>query len=176
MEKQGLVHIYEGDGKGKTTAAVGLAVRCAGAGGRVLFFQFLKDGSSSEIPILKTIPNIEVADPIPTTKFVFQMSEEEKMEMADLCHKKLGELQVLAASGKVDMMILDEVIHIVNFGFVSVDEMLSFIKNKPRSMELVLTGRDPKRELIDAADYVSEVRKIKHPYDRGIPARRMIEL
>ena len=98
------------------------------------------------------------------------------MEMADLCHKKLEELQVLAASDKVDMMILDEVIHIVNFGFVSVDEMLSFIKNKPQNMELILTGRDPKKELIDAADYVSEVRKIKHPYDKGIPARRMIEL
>ncbi len=176
MEQRGLVHIYEGDGKGKTTAAVGLAVRCAGAGGKVLFFQFLKDGSSSEISVLKSIPNIEVEDPIPGTKFVFQMSEEEKKEMGVLCRKKLEELQLMAVSGNIDMLVLDEAVLIVNFGFVSAEAMLSFIKNKPEHMELILTGRNPKPELIAAADYVSEVHKIKHPYDAGVPARKMIEL
>lgn len=176
MEQRGLVHIYEGDGKGKTTAAVGLAVRCAGAGGKVLFFQFLKDGSSSEISVLKSIPNIKVADPIPGTKFVFQMSEDEKKEMGIWCRRKLEELQLLAASGDIDMLVLDEAVPVVNFGFVSAESMLSFIKNKPEHMELVLTGRNPKPELIAAADYVSEVRKVKHPYDAGIPARKMIEL
>lgn len=176
MEQRGLVHIYEGDGKGKTTAAVGLAVRCAGAGGKVLFFQFLKDGSSSEISVLKSIPNIKVADPIPGTKFVFQMSEEEKKEMGVLCQKKLEELQAMAVSANIDMLVLDEAVHIVNFGLVSAEAMLSFIKNKPEHMELVLTGRNPGPELIAASDYVSEVRKIKHPYDAGVPARKMIEL
>lgn len=173
--EKGLIHIYAGDGKGKTTAAVGLSVRCAGAGGKVLFFQFLKDGSSSEIAILKTIPGIDVVDPIANTKFVFQMNEEEKKEYAKRCSDKLKELQEHIKKNNYDMIILDEVIHVVNYDFIQVSELLSFIEKRPYNTELILTGRNPKAALLEVADYVTEMAKIKHPYDNGIPARTMIE-
>ncbi|MGN0513668.1 MAG: cob(I)yrinic acid a,c-diamide adenosyltransferase [Lachnospiraceae bacterium] len=176
MKEKGLVHIYCGNGKGKTTAAVGLAVRCAGGGGKVLFYQFLKDGNSGEINILKNIPEIDVMETVDSAKFVFQMTPQEKSDMALLCRNKLEEISEILKNDEYDMLILDEVLHVVNFNFISPKDMLTFIKDKPEKLELVLTGYEPSEELTEAADYVSDICKVKHPFDKGIGARKLIEM
>ncbi len=169
----GLIHIYCGDGKGKTTAAVGLGVRCLGAGGKVLMFQFLKDGSSSEVQMLKK-SGIDVLDGMKEIKFTFSMTAEEKKEAKVFYNNILD--YIFKISPEYDMVILDEIMGAVSCGFISEEKILDFVKNKPENTELVMTGRNPSQSLIDLADYVSEVKKIKHPYDRGICARKAVEL
>lgn len=172
MEK-GLVHLYCGDGKGKTTAAVGLAVRCAGAGGRVLFYQFLKDGSSSEIAVLDGIEGITVLRGMQGIKFSFNMTDDEKKQAAEYYGNVLT---VLAENVKsCDMLVLDEVCAAVGLGFADKTAVLGLIKNRPPHTEIVLTGRNPCDELTAAADYITEMKKIRHPFDKGVCARKMIE-
>ena len=171
----GLVHIYCGDGKGKTTASVGLAVRCAGRGNRVLLVQFLKSRDSGELYSLARLPEIEVMRGKESKKFTFQMNAEEKHALL-LEHNKMFE-QVLAKVSSSDyaLLILDEVIGAINSGVFDESKLLAFLKSKPEDLEVVLTGRNPSAALVELADYVSEVRKVKHPMDRGIMAREGIE-
>lgn len=173
--EQGLIHIYCGNGKGKTTAALGLALRCAGSGNKVLIAQFLKSRPTGELTSLKYVPNIEIMRGKEIMKFTFQMSEEEKKQVL-LEHEQLFDCVVkMCEEGKIDLLVLDEVIGACNTGVFNMARLIEFMKNKSCSMELVLTGRDPKPELIELADYVSEIKKVKHPYDKGIPARTGIE-
>ena len=172
MDK-GLIHIYCGDGKGKTTAAAGLAIRCAGAGGKVLFFQFLKGNSSSERNILKEIKNIDVIDGIDNMKFVWSMTDEEKAETAR-SYKTIFE-NIAKQAADYNMIILDEIIPALKYDFVSEKELVNFLKSKPDKTEIVLTGRDPSDMLIQLADYVTDMKKIKHPFDNNIKARQGIE-
>lgn len=170
----GLIHIYTGDGKGKTTAAAGLAVRCAGCGGHVLFFQFLKGNDSGERVVLDKIDGIDVWEGLSSLKFVWNMTDEEKNETRKYYRKKFKEL--CASSAEYDMLILDEIIPALKYNFVDIDELISFLKSKPAGLEVVMTGREPEEPLVEIADYVTEMRKIKHPYDRGIGMRKMIEV
>lgn len=173
--QRGCIHIYTGDGKGKTTAAVGLAVRFAGNGGKVLFTQFLKDGSSGEICVLKENDHITVFSFAENLGFSFQMNEKQK-EYATECYTKyLRQSIEMAEKEQIGLLVLDEALAAYNLGFVDRDLLLSFLKNKREEMEVVLTGRDPAPELLELADYVSDIRKIKHPYDEGILAREGIE-
>jgi len=173
--QQGLIHIYCGNGKGKTTACIGLALRCAGRGNKVLLVQFLKSRTTGELTSLQYVPNIEVMRGKAIMKFTFQMTEEEKKQVL-LEHEKLFENVIKKCSDeKIDLLILDEVIGACNTGVFNAASLLEFLKNKPVSMEVVLSGRDPQAELVELADYVSEIKKIKHPYDKGIPARTGIE-
>lgn len=174
MEK-GLIHIYCGDGKGKTTAALGLAIRCAGGGGKVLFYQFLKDGTSSEINILKEIKNIDVIEGYKKTKFYNQMTDAEKKEAAEYYNNKFDEIVLAVKSNNYDLLILDEFTYAINFNYITVEKFIDFIKTKPQGLEIALTGRNPCDAICNCADYISEVIKIKHPYDKGITARRLIE-
>ncbi len=171
----GLIHIYTGDGKGKTTAAVGLSVRFAGHGGRVCFGQFLKDGSSGEIAVLRMIPGISVCSNEESFGFSFAMDDETKERARKSYSDYLELLLAKAADPSCGLLILDEVISAYNLHFIDRDRLLGFLRNKPEELEVVLTGRDPAKELVELADYVSEIRKIKHPYDRRIPAREGIE-
>ena len=171
--KKGLVHIYCGDGKGKTTAAVGLAIRCAGSGGKVLFAQFLKNGTSGEIDILRKTENITIAPFYENIKFSFKMSDTEKKEACDAYTAIIENIQKTA--DMYDMIILDEIIHAVNKGIVGYDTLNGLIASTQAKTEIVLTGRDPSKELCAAADYITEMKKIKHPYDKGVKARKMIE-
>ncbi len=170
----GLIHIYCGDGKGKTTAATGLAVRCAGSGKKVVFAQFLKDGCSSEIGVLKKIDNIEICVCCKPHGFVINMSdlerEETKCDFSELLNKSL----TMARCG-ADMLVLDEIVSSCNLEIVNEKSVLEFLKNKPAGLEVVLTGRDPSPELLELADYVTEMKKIKHPFDKGTSARKGIE-
>ncbi len=170
---KGLIHIYYGDGKGKTTAAVGLAARCAGAGGRVMFFQFLKGNSSSERNVLRTLKNINLIDGIDGMKFVWKMTAKEKDDAAKR-YKKIFK-DIVDGAGKYDMIVLDEVIPALNYDFISERELAEFLKTKPERTEIVLTGRELPDALAALADYVTEMKKIKHPFDNGVRARLGIE-
>lgn len=171
----GLIHIYCGDGKGKTTAAVGLAVRCAGRGNKVLLVQFLKSRDSGELYSLAKLPDIEVMRGKESKKFTFQMNEEEKHALL-IEHNKMFE-QVLAKieNGGYSLLILDEVIGALNAKVFEMPKLIEFLRHKPENLEVVLTGRNPAPELVEIANYVSEMRKVKHPMDKGIMAREGIE-
>ncbi|WP_444643376.1 cob(I)yrinic acid a,c-diamide adenosyltransferase [Caproiciproducens sp. R1] len=171
----GLTHVYCGDGKGKTTAAVGLGVRACGSGKRVLMAQFLKGNGSGELAVLKQLENFSVLPTVPTVKFTFQMTKKELEAAAVLCGNLFCKAVAAAKADECDLLILDEVFAAVNCGLLDGAMLTDFIKNKPQKLELVLTGRGPKPEVLELADYVSEIRKEKHPYDRNIPARKGIE-
>ncbi len=171
---QGLVHIYCGDGKGKTTASVGLAVRVAGAGRKVLFVQFFKDGTSSEIKILKSLEQVEVF--VCTTQHGFyKFMNEEQKAAAQRDFTELLKNALAQAQNGVDLLVLDEVISTYNYEVIPKEMLLSFLRHKPESLEVVMTGRDPADELVEFADYVTEMKKIKHPFERGVAARYSIE-
>ena len=163
-----MIHVYVGDGKGKTTAAVGLSVRAAGHGFKVLFMQFLKDDSSGEIDVLRRVPEIEVVHCPVNYGFTFQMSEEQKRETAEEYDKMLDR----AIDSDAFLIVLDEVIHALNAGMI-IKEKLERVLDK--DCEIVLTGRDAPEWIVDRADYISDVRKIIHPYDKGVQARIGIE-
>lgn len=169
----GLIHIYCGDGKGKTTAAVGLTLRSAGAGNRVVFTQFFKDGSSSEISLLRQIPGISVLHTKTVGGFWKRMTTEQQAQ-ASRDYTELFHIACERAKN-MDLLVLDEVISACNHGAVPEEALLEFLQNKPENLEVVLTGRNPSEALLAQADYVTEMKKVKHPFDRGVPARKGIE-
>lgn len=170
----GMIHIYCGEGKGKTTAALGLSLRSAGAGMKVLFAQFLKNGSSSELNLLSQTGRISVDFCPDISKFVFQMSPGERLQAAAE-YTRLLERCLSRARAGLDMLVLDEVIPACNLNLLPAGALEDFLRHKPEGLEVVLTGRDPSLALLELADYVTEMKKIKHPYDRGLAARRGIE-
>ncbi len=175
-DMKGLIHIYTGDGKGKTTAAVGLGVRACGRGLKVLMVQFLKGTPTGEAVSLKALePGFELHRGAGTGKFTWEMSEEEKAQTAAEQHSLLEYAVSSVESGEIDLLILDEALGAVATGMLSKDAVVEFVKNKPRDLELVLTGRGPFQELVELADYVSEIKAVKHPAEKGINARKGIE-
>jgi len=171
----GLVHIYCGDGKGKTTACIGLSVRAAGRGLTVLFVQFLKGRPTGELKSFELFKNIEVMRGKETTKFTFQMTDAEKQAVLQEHEKLFSCVLEKLNNEKVDLLVLDEVIGACNTGVFSLATLIDFLRTKPMDIEVVLSGRNPAAELIELADYVSEVKMIKHPFKKGIPARDGIE-
>ena len=169
----GLIHIYCGDGKGKTTAATGLAVRAAGAGKKVVFTQFFKDGSSSEIKVLQGVENIRIMHCKTVRGFWRRMDDTQKARASEDYSKLLAD--VIAAAADADLLVLDEIVSACNHGTVAETAVTDFLRNTPEKLEVVLTGRNPSDALLELADYVTEMRKIKHPYDCGIAARKGIE-
>lgn len=169
----GLIHIYCGDGKGKTTAAVGLAVRAAGAGRKVVFAQFFKNGSSSEIGVLSGMSQVKV-DICPKKHGFFKNMDEEERGEARCDYGELLD-RALADAADAGLLVLDEIISACNHDMVCESLLLEFLKSKPEELEVVLTGREPSDALLSCADYVTEMRKVKHPYDRGVKARKGIE-
>lgn len=169
----GLIHLYSGEGKGKTTAAMGLALRAVGNGLPVIIVQFLKDGSSGECRILRQLPGVTVYAANPCGKFSFQMNDGERDQTAEAVTALFRQVtETLPASG---LLILDEVCGALKNGFLSETELLAFLKRKPSALEIVLTGRAPSEALCSLVDYHSEIQKRRHPYDKGIPARPGIE-
>lgn len=176
MDK-GLIHIYCGDGKGKTTAAMGLAIRAAGRKKKVFITQFLKSGKSGELVSLEKLNEyITFLPGRPVNKFVWNMNDEEKMAAKKEHTARFKEILDIINGENYDLLILDEMIATINNGFVELSEVVEFLKNKPETLEVVMTGRDPKEELIKLANYVTEMKCIKHPFEEGIPSRVGIEL
>ena len=168
-----MIHLYHGDGKGKTTAACGLAVRAAGSGMSVLFTQFFKNGNSSEISVLSSVPGITVMLPEICHGRFKNMSEEQKNHTAE-CYRKFFSEIIKKAPG-FNLIVLDEAVSVYRYGLLDCEELMRFLKSEKDAREIVLTGRDPAFELKDIADYVTEMKKEKHPFDRGVRARKGIE-
>jgi cob(I)alamin adenosyltransferase len=171
----GLTHIYCGDGKGKTTSAIGLGVRACGSGKKVLLVQFLKGDTSSELNVLRQLKNFSTLPSSENVKFTFKMTQHELEETALLCEGQFCRAIASVNAGDCDMLILDEIFGAIHCNLLSNEKLVDLIKNKPQNLELVLTGRNPEPEILELADYVSEIKKVKHPYDRNIPARKGIE-
>lgn len=173
---RGLIHIYTGNGKGKTTAAVGLGVRACGQGMKVLMVQFLKCMPTGEMNSLKLLePGFVLHKGTETKKFTWQMTCEEKAKTSEEQHNIFKYANDAAQKGECDLLIMDEVLGALSAGMINNEDLIQFIKNKPEKLELVLTGRGASPELIDLADYVSEIRALKHPADKGVNARKGIE-
>lgn len=173
---KGLVHVYTGNGKGKTTAAIGLGIRACGRGLKVLMVQFLKSMDTGEIYSLKRLePNFMYYRGSKTRKFTWQMDEEEKKETLKEQNEIFSFALAESLSGKWDVLILDEILGALSSGFIALKEVVDLISSKPENLEVVLTGRNAPPELIAMADYVSEIISIKHPIEKGIPARKGIE-
>ena len=172
----GLIHVYCGDGKGKTTASIGLAVRASGSGMKVVFLQFMKGRHVSELDSLKLIPNITVLRNDKEFGFYNTLEEQDKTDITKLHNKNLNKAIDLVDSGLCDMLILDEITSTYNYQLIDTALVDHLILNKKPELELILTGREPNQLFIESADYVSEIKKIKHPYDKKIGARKGIEL
>lgn len=173
--RQGMIHIYCGDGKGKTTAATGLAVRAAGSGMKVLFARFLKNENSAELCVLDQIPGIEVIHLPKSYGFYNTQSEEEKAETKQMYEELWKYALDRAKNGACDMLVMDEFMAADRYGLIPHEEAIQFLKEKPEGLEVVLTGRDPSDELLELADYISEVKMVRHPFEKGIRARKGIE-
>ena len=173
MQGTGRIHLYYGDGKGKTTAAVGQVIRAAGSGLQVLVFQFLKYNESSERKILEQIPNITCLNGREPVKFVSRMNKDEKAETRRYNNKALDE--IVKFCSPFDVLLLDEALCAVQLNVLSEEKLLSFLKHKPRGLEVILTGHVITENLLEVADYVTQMTKIKHPYDQGKLAREGIE-
>jgi cob(I)alamin adenosyltransferase len=180
----GIVQVYTGPGKGKTTAAIGLALRAAGHGWRVCIVQFLKrskeatesqEGGASEygeIVALATFPNVTVRR-FGTSHWIDpqHLRDEDRQKVAE----GLAYARQMMADGLCDLLILDEINVAMAFHLLPVEEVLSLIHNRPAPVEMVLTGRDAPQSIIDAADLVTRMEEIKHPYSEGLAARQGIE-
>ncbi len=171
---ESLVHLYYGEGKGKTTAAMGLALRCAGTGGKVLIFQFLK-GESGERQSLATLPEVTLWKNYPNVKFTFRMTPEEKEAATQWYTEQFRKLWQTLSEESFQMVVLDEILGAIHAGLFPESLLLSFLQQRPKETELVLTGRNPSDALLQYADYATEMVKQKHPFDQGVPARRGIE-
>ncbi|MFR7510693.1 MAG: cob(I)yrinic acid a,c-diamide adenosyltransferase [Muribaculaceae bacterium] len=162
----GLIHILTGNGKGKTTSATGMAVRAFGNGLKVTFVQFLNGPPTGEVKTLEKLENVEIIRCNRATSFDY--------DNIPLLRETHNEMLLSAIETNPDILILDEVIGAVNYGYLDKDILLDYLKNH-NNTEVVMTGRNAPDYLIDLADYVSEINPVKHPYKRGIKARKGIE-
>lgn len=166
-----MIHLYCGNGKGKTTAAMGLTLRAAGRGERVVIAQFLKGADSGERYALAKLPQVELL-PLPEqVKFTFQMDEQERLEASRRCRALLEQARERAKD--CFLLVLDEACAAVNSGLLPLEELLDCLDNL--TCEIVLTGRDPAPQLLERADYITQMEPLRHPYQRGITARKGIE-
>lgn len=172
MKSKGLFHLYMGDGKGKTTASVGLAVRAVGQGMRVMFVQFLKGRTTGEIEPLQKL-GVTVVRSAGVTKFIPDMLSH---ELAD-CRSAQQECLDAAKAGaaQCDLLIMDEALGALEMGMLGLDELIGLAQSRPEGLELVMTGRNAPPQLLVLADYVSDIRAVKHPYTKNVGARRGIE-
>ena len=169
--KRGLTQVYTGDGKGKTTAALGLALRASGAGLRVAFVQFVKgDADCGEHRFVAAHAPFEIFQP--NTGNCLRQSD---AELKPITAETYALAKDLLTSGNYDVVILDEILIALGRGLLTTDAVLKLIRQRPPRVELVLTGRGAPPEITDAADLVTEMRAVKHPFDQGIMARRGIE-
>lgn len=170
-----MIHIYCGNGKGKTTCAMGLCTRAAGYGYKVLIYQFMKNNKTSERKILEQVPNVTFIDGKETEKFSFMMTEEEKAERKAYYLKQFRYVTELAEKEQYQVLFLDELIYTIGAGLFDEEVLTEYLKQKPEELEVILTGQNPGEAVIELADYVSENKKIKHPFDKGQKSRMGIE-
>lgn len=172
-ERRGTVQVYTGEGKGKTTAALGLALRAVGHGLSVCMIQFMKGSSNyGELTAAAKLPGFLI---VQTGRDEFVDRKNPAQIDIDMARDGLGKARAALLDGKYDIVILDEINVALDFGLVTLRDVLGLIEARPRNVELVLTGRAAHPEVMKAADLVSEVLNIKHHYDAGVQAREGIE-
>jgi cob(I)alamin adenosyltransferase len=169
---KGYVQVYTGDGKGKTTAAIGLSIRAAGAGLKVFIAQFIKMGDYSEIKALKRFSDVISVEQFGLGRFIRGKPSPEDIEAAQ---KGLEKVKSVLTSGQYNIVVLEEANVAVTCELFSVQELLDLIDVKPDGVELVITGRDAARPIIERADLVTEMKAIKHYFQKGVAARVGIE-
>ncbi len=175
MEK-GYLQVYTGEGKGKTTAALGLALRAVGSGFKVVIFQFLKGAPSGELISVKAFgENFRIVRLAETAKFFGALDQKEKTALREKLHSELNLIFEVLRNKSCDLLILDEIMKAIHGNLLTIDEVLSIIDARPRGMEMVLTGRNAPEAIIEKADLVTEMRNIKHYMDQGVSARVGIE-
>ncbi len=172
---EGLIQVYTGDGKGKTTAAFGLAIRAAGRGLKVAIVQFLKTDVTGELFSIEKIGEIKFIRVNTNSKFTWEMNDEELTALAAETKEGFNTARKLAQSNEYDLLIMDEFIHSIHKEYVEKEEVIRFLKNRPLGLEVVMTGRNAPDWLIEIADLVTEMKCIKHPMQEGVPARIGIE-
>jgi len=173
--RKGLIHVYTGDGKGKTTAALGLILRASGYGMRTILVQFLKGRDTGEILALENLSSVTVLRYTKDFGFYKYTSEQDRAEMVRQNNENLAEAYRLVTKGVCDLLVLDEICAAYNNGALDTALADNLILNKPFGLELVLTGRNAPPHFMEAADYITEFINRKHPYDSGISAREGIE-
>lgn len=172
----GLVQIYCGEGKGKTTAAIGQGIRAVGKGLKVIMIQFLKGGSSSELKTLaKLEPEFKVFRFEKARGFFHELSYNDKEELKMEIANAMKFARKIYDTKECDILILDEILGVIENNILTEDQIISFIEGKPTSMELILTGRKLPSTVASKADYISEILAVKHPFEKGIGAREGIE-
>ena len=176
METKGLILVHTGDGKGKTTAGLGLALRAWGSGLRVLILQFIKGCSKyGELEAIERLGQLDGRIEIRPLGLGLMRSDEDREKHIRAAAKALQESERMMVSGQYDLIIFDEINYAVKFGLISLDDVLALLDKKPEKLHVLLTGRDARPELIERADLVTEMKLVKHPYQQGIKAQQGIE-
>lgn len=198
-----MIQLYTGDGKGKTTAAVGQAVRAVGSGYRVMFCQFMKGGETGELEVLKELSQVEIYRCEREFPFFNAMTDRDKEEITEIHNaiirniirrfdglNNTGNISVNGSGAVGLMVVLDEITYPLNWGLIDVSLFKDLVgkmkalyngrsgdsgEESLSRIELVLTGREPDRFILENADYITEMKKLRHPFDRGIQARKGIE-
>jgi len=181
-----MIHLYTGDGKGKTTAAIGLAVRAAGNGMNVIFSQFMKGNDTGELHALRQLTNVRILRSDRDFGFYRSMTEADKTALTAIHDQILDELISAAETGQAQILILDEITYPVQWNLLDADKLRRLLAcagghgtptATPQNFlpEIILTGRNPADFLTDAADYITEMRAVRHPFEKGVMARKGVE-
>jgi cob(I)alamin adenosyltransferase len=170
--KKGLIHVYTGNGKGKTTAAIGLGIRAAGNNLKVLMIQFMKGRRYSELDALDHIKNFTV---VQFGRDEFVSKEHPEQIDIDLAQKGLTYAKDVIQKGTYDLVILDEINVALDYHLIALQDVLRVLQEKPETVEVVLTGRYAPPDIVKDADVVSEILEIKHPYQTGVTSRKGID-
>ncbi len=174
-----MIHLYTGNGKGKTTAAIGLGIRAAGWSLQVCFAQFMKGNDTGELHVLNNLPGITILRSEKNFGFYSSMSESDKEELTEIHNRILDRILESVESGSCHMVILDEITYPVHWGLLDMEKLrrlLAFGKQgADQEIELVLTGRNAEDFLSNMADYITEMKRVRHPYESGMGARKGIE-
>lgn len=174
--EKGLIQVYTGDGKGKTTAALGQGLRSCGRGLKVCMVQFLKGGDTGELhSVEKLHPLFEIFRFEKERGFFWTLSEEEKRELKEDIDRGFEFIKKVIANKECDILIIDELLGVLSNRLLEVNEVVELLKTKPDSIEIIITGRNAPKEIIDAADLVTEMKEIKHYFKNGVHAREGIE-
>lgn len=168
---KGYIHVYTGNGKGKTTAAFGLALRAIGAGKKVYVGQFVKSMKYNETKTVKYLPNLEV-EQFGRNCFIYKDPEEKDIELAK---EGLEKCKEILSKGEFDIVVLDELTIALFYKLLTVEEVLKVLEKRDPKIEVIITGRYAPEELIDKADLVTEMKELKHYYAKGVEARDGIE-
>ena len=170
-----MIQIYTGNGKGKTTAAIGQGIRAAGRGREVYMLQFLKGGHTGELDIIKNIPNFNIFRFESPKGFVWNLTEEEIEVLKKEIREGYNFIIDTLENNKCDLLIVDEIMAVLSYKYLDEDDVRKIFEANKTDIEIIMTGRNAPKYLIDKADLVTEMKMIKHYYEKGVPAREGIE-